>query len=79
WPDQYPNPDTPEAILNSSFHCNGVRKPFVVATENDRLNGVAMLMGHQLTGTPQVIADVRTYWSPQAIERVTRQKLDGLA
>lgn len=48
-----------------------MRKPFVVATENDSLNGVAMLMGHQLTGTAQVFADVRTYWSPEAIERVT--------
>lgn len=79
WTDQYPNGDTAEAILNSSFDWNGVRKPFVVATENDSLNGVAMLMGHQLTGTAQVFADVRTYWSPEAIERVTGHKLDGLA
>lgn len=56
-----------------------MREPFVVATENDGLNGVAMLMGHQLTGTAQVFADVRTYWSPEAIERVTGHKLDGLA
>lgn len=56
-----------------------MREPFVVATENDSLNGVAMLMGHQLTGTAQVFADVRTYWSPEAIERVTGHKLDGLA
>ncbi|EOW4448481.1 L-fucose isomerase, partial [Escherichia coli] len=62
-----------------SFDWNGVREPFVVATENDSLNGVAMLMGHQLTGTAQVFADVRTYWSPEAIERVTGHKLDGLA
>ena len=79
WTDQYPNGDTAEAILNSSFDWNGVRKPFVVATENDSLNGVAMLMGHQLTGTAQIFADVRTYWSPEAIERVTGHKLDGLA
>ncbi|HAV8253402.1 TPA: L-fucose isomerase [Escherichia coli] len=79
WTDQYPNGDTAEAILNSSFDWNGVREPFVVATENDSLNGVAMLMGHQLTGTAQVFADVRTYWSPEAIERVTGHKLDGLA
>ncbi len=71
WTDQYPNGDTAEALLNSSFDWNGVREPFVVATENDSLNGVAMLMGHQLTGTAQVFADVRTYWSPEAIERVT--------
>ena len=79
WTDQYPNGDTTEAILNSSFDWNGVREPFVVATENDSLNSVAMLMGHQLTGTAQVFADVRTYWSPEAIERVTGHKLDGLA
>lgn len=54
WTDQYPNGDTAEALLNSSFDWNGVREPFVVATENDSLNGVAMLMGHQLTGTASV-------------------------
>ena len=79
WTDQYPNGDTAEALLNSSFDWNGVREPFVVATENDSLNGVAMLMGHQLTGTAQVFADVRTYWSPEAVERVTGQPLTGLA
>ncbi len=56
-----------------------MREPFVVATENDSLNGVAMLMGHQLTGTAQVFADVRTYWSPDAVERVTGQPLTGRA
>lgn len=56
-----------------------MREPFVVATENDSLNGVAMLMGHQLTGTAQVFADVRTYWSPEAVARVTGQPLSGLA
>lgn len=76
---QYPNGDTAEALLNSSFDWNGVREPFIVATENDSLNGVAMLMGHQLTGTAQVFADVRTYWSPEAVERVTGQPLSGLA
>ncbi|STT81633.1 L-fucose isomerase [Klebsiella pneumoniae] len=79
WTDQYPNGDTAEALLNSSFDWNGVREPFVVATENDSLNGVAMLMGHQLTGTAQVFADVRTYWSPAAVERVTGQPLTGRA
>ncbi|ECJ6784397.1 L-fucose isomerase, partial [Salmonella enterica subsp. enterica] len=79
WTDQYPNGDTAEALLNSSFDWNGVREPFVVATENDSLNGVAMLFGHQLTGTAQIFADVRTYWSPEAVERVTGQALSGLA
>lgn len=55
WTDQYPNGDTAEALLNSSFDWNGVREPFVVATENDSLNGVAMLMGHQLTGTARCL------------------------
>ena len=79
WTDQYPNGDTAEALLNSAFDWNGVRQPLVVATENDSLNGVAMLFGHQLTGTAQVFADVRTYWSPEAVQRVTGQPLTGLA
>jgi L-fucose isomerase len=79
WTDQYPNGDTAEALLNSSFDWNGVRKPFVVATENDSLNGVAMLFGHMLTGTAQVFADVRTYWSPEAVKRVTGSELTGQA
>jgi L-fucose isomerase len=79
WTDQYPNGDTAEALLNSSFDWNGVRKPFVVATENDSLNGVAMLFGHLLTGTAQVFADVRTYWSPEAVKRVTGSELAGHA
>lgn len=79
WTDQYPNGDTAEALLNSSFDWNGVRKPFVVATENDSLNGVAMLFGHMLTGTAQVFADVRTYWSPEAVKRVTGSDLTSHA
>ncbi|WP_409558188.1 L-fucose isomerase [Atlantibacter sp.] len=79
WTDQYPNGDTAEALLNSSFDWNGVRQPFVVATENDSLNGVSMLFGHLLTGTAQVFADVRTYWSADAVERVTGHKLTGHA
>jgi L-fucose isomerase len=71
WTDHFPNGDFMEAILNSSFDWNGIRQPYIVATENDALNGVCMLFGHLLTGTAQVFADVRTYWSPQAIERVT--------
>ncbi|KEY60226.1 L-fucose isomerase [Serratia sp. DD3] len=79
WTDQYPNGDTAEALLNSSFDWNGVREPLVVATENDSLNGVAMLFGHMLTGTAQVFADVRTYWSPEAVKRVTGSELTGQA
>ncbi len=79
WTDQYPNGDTAEALLNSSFDWNGVRQPCVVATENDSLNGVSMLFGHLLTGTAQVFADVRTFWSPAAVQRVTGQTLTGRA
>ena len=79
WTDHFPNGDFLEAILNSSFDWNGIREPFVVATENDCLNGVAMLFGHLLTNTAQVFADVRTYWSPRAIQRVTGHELSGIA
>jgi L-fucose isomerase len=79
WTDHMPNGDFPEAILNSSFDWNGIRQAFVVATENDSLNGVAMLFGHLLTGTAQVFADVRTYWSPEAVKRVTGKSLTGVA
>ena len=65
WTDFMPNGNFLEAILNSSFDWNGIRQPFLVATENDSLNGVAMLFGHLLTNTAQVFADVRTYWSPE--------------
>ena len=79
WTDFMPNGDFSEAILNTSFDWNGIRESFVVATENDALNGVAMLFGKLLTNTAQVFADVRTYWSPEAVERVTGHKLEGLA
>jgi L-fucose isomerase len=79
WTDHFPNGDFMEAILNSSFDWNGIRQPFIVATENDSLNGVAMLFGHLLTNTAQGFADVRTYWSPEAVERVTEIKPTGLA
>ena len=79
WTDHMPNGDFAEAILNSSFDWNGIRQAFVVATENDCLNGVAMLFGHLLTCTAQVFADVRTYWSPEAVKRVTGKNLEGLA
>ena len=79
WTDHLPNGDFAEAILNSSFDWNGIRQAFVVATENDCLNGVAMLFGHLLTNTAQVFADVRTYWSPEAVKRVTGKTLEGQA
>ena len=79
WTDYKPNGDFMEAILNSSFDWNGTREAFVVATENDALNGVPMLFGHLLTGTSQIFSDVRTYWSPEAVERVTGHKLEGRA
>jgi L-fucose isomerase len=75
WTDHFPNGDFLEAILNSSFDWNGIREAFVVATENDCLNGITMLFGHLLTDTAQVFADVRTYWSPQAVKRVTGYEL----
>jgi L-fucose isomerase len=79
WTDFYPNGDFTEAILNSSFDWTGIRAPYVLATENDALNGTAMLLGYLLTNTAQVFADVRTYWSPEAVERVTGYKLTGKA
>lgn len=77
WTDHYPNGDFLEAMLNSSFDWNGIREPYIVATENDSLNGVCMLFGHLLTASAQIFVDVRTYWSPQAIERVTGKRLGG--
>jgi L-fucose/D-arabinose isomerase len=79
WTDHFPNGDFMEAMLCSSFDWNGIRQPFVVATENDSLNGVSMLFGHLLTGSAQVFSDVRTYWSPEAVERVTGYRPEGLA
>lgn len=79
WTDHFPNGDFMEAILNSSFDWNGIREPYIVATENDSLNGATMLIGHLLTDTAQVFADVRTYWSPESIERVTGKKPTGFA
>jgi L-fucose isomerase len=79
WTDHFPNGDFMEAILNSSFDWNGIRQPFILATENDSLNGATMLLGHLLTNTAQIFADVRTYWSPAAVKRVTGHTLEGLA
>lgn len=78
WTDFLPNGDFSEAILNSSFDWNGIRAPFTFATEDDHLNGLSMLFGNLLTNTAQIFADVRTYWSPEAIERVSGWKPDGL-
>ncbi len=77
WTDHFPNGDFMEAILCSSFDWNGLRQPYMLATENDSLNGVSMLMGHLLTGSAQVFSDVRTYWSPEAVKRVTGHSLSG--
>ncbi len=71
WTDHLPNGDFMEAILNSTYDWNGVRPPYILATENDSLNAVCMLLGNQLTGQAQIFADVRTYWSPDSVERVT--------
>ncbi|MDF2441649.1 MAG: L-fucose/D-arabinose isomerase, partial [Abditibacteriota bacterium] len=80
WTDYAPNGDFLEAILTSSFDWNGIRQPFMVATENDALNGVSMLFGHLLTqGEAQLFADVRTYWSADAVQRVTNHTLEGRA
>ncbi len=79
WTDHFPNGDFSEAILNSSFDWNGIREPFIVATENDTLNGVCMLMGHQLTNTAPIFGDIRTYWSPDSVKRVTGHELNGKA
>ncbi len=79
WTDYYPNGDFSEAILCSSFDWNGIREAFVFATENDSLNAVPMLFGHLLTNTAQIFSDVRTYWSPDAVKRVTGIELTGLA
>lgn len=79
WTDHMPNGDFMEAILNSSWDWNGKRAPYILATENDALNGVCMLFGQLLTHTAQVFADLRTYWSPAAVERVSGKKLSGCA
>jgi len=79
WTDHFPNGDFMEAILNSSFDWNGKRAPYLLATENDNLNAVSMMFGNLLTNTAQLFADVRTYWSPDAVKRVTGHTLSGTA
>ena len=79
WTDFYPNCDFPEAMLNTSFDWNGAREPYVLATENDVLNGLGMLFMKLLTNRAQIFADVRTYWSGDAVKRVTGYELEGHA
>ncbi|WP_016777227.1 L-fucose isomerase [Anaerophaga thermohalophila] len=79
WTDFQPNGDFSEAILNSSFDWNGIREAFILATENDSLNGASMLFGHLISKTAQLFSDVRTYWSPESVKRVTGKELTGKA
>ena len=79
WTDWMPNGDFTETLLNTNFDWNGRREPSILATENDSLNGMAMLMAHLLTNRPQIFSDVRTYWSPEAVKRVTGKELTGKA
>lgn len=79
WTDHFPNGDVMETLLNTNFDWTGKRQPCIMATENDSLNGASMLFGHLLTNTPQIFSDVRTYWSPESIERVTGWKPEGRA
>ncbi len=79
WTDFYPNCDFPEAMLNTSFDWNGAREPYILATENDVLNGLGMLFMKLLTNRPQMFADVRTYWSGEAVKRVTGYDIEGKA
>ena len=79
WTDFYPNGDFAESLLNSSFDWNGAREPYILATENDVLNGLGMLFMKLLTNRAQIFADVRTYWSPEAVRRTTGYELEGVA
>ena len=79
WTDFYPNCDFPEAMLNTSFDWNGAREPYILATENDVLNGLGMLFMKLLTNRAQIFADVRTYWSPEAVKKATGYSLEGKA
>ncbi|MBQ7760840.1 MAG: L-fucose isomerase [Clostridia bacterium] len=79
WTDFYPNCDFPESMLNTSFDWNGAREPYILATENDTLNGLGMLFMKLLTNRPQMFADVRTYWSPEAVKKATGYDIEGVA
>ena len=79
WTDFYPNCDFAEALLNTSFDWNGAREPYVLATENDVLNGLGMMFMKLLTNRAQIFADVRTYWSPEAVKKATGYEVEGIA
>ena len=79
WTDFYPNGDFAEAMLNTSFDWNGAREPYILATENDVLNGLGMMFMKLLTNRAQIFADVRTYWSPEAVKKATGYDLEGVA
>ena len=79
WTDFYPNCDFPESMLNTSFDWNGAREPYILATENDVLNGLGMLFMKLLTNRPQMFADVRTYWSADSVKRCTGYDIEGVA
>ena len=79
WTDFYPNCDFGEAMCNTSFDWNGAREPYVLATENDTLNGLSMLFMKLLTNRAQMFADVRTFWSADAVKRVTGYDIEGVA
>ena len=79
WTDFYPNADFAEALLNTSFDWNGAREPYILATENDVLNGLGMMFMKLLTNRAQIFADVRTYWSGESVKRVTGYEIEGHA
>lgn len=79
WTDFYPNCDFAESLLNTSFDWEGPREPYILATENDVLNGIGMLFMKLLTNRAQIFADVRTYWSPEAVKAATGYELEGVA
>ncbi len=79
WTDFYPNGDFAEAVLNTSFDWNGAREPYILATENDVLNGLGMMFMKLLTNRAQMFADVRTYWSPEAVKKATGYDIEGVA
>lgn len=79
WTDFYPNADFAEALMNTSFDWNGTREPYIMATENDVLNGLGMLFQKLLTNRASMFSDVRTYWSPEAVKKATGYELEGVA
>lgn len=79
WTDFYPNCDFAEAMLNTSFDWNGAREPYILATENDSLNGLGMLFSKLLTNRAQMFADVRTYWSADSVKKAAGYEITGKA